>query len=246
MEVNSVTKMNLEDDGDMRVIIYGPAGCGKTTLLAHFPKPMLIFDFDGNLKPIYGIDGIDCITYAAEDFKGCKEQMTKFKKDLKAAKKEKYYKTFGYDSMTSMDTIVLAGLCDLNLKDKADLSVWREHHDWFAFVISSVKAIEGVNHVFLAHEYYRENGDGKVNGVQPLVSGKSILAKLPGLFDEVWHVTIKGGDNEREVALRSTARVRAKSTLLSGTSTIKVPNKNKVPDFNIYNEVMRLAKKERA
>jgi replication-associated recombination protein RarA len=41
-------------DSPLRALIYGPAGSGKTTLAGTFPTPMLIFDFDQKLKPLYG------------------------------------------------------------------------------------------------------------------------------------------------------------------------------------------------
>ncbi len=51
------------DSSNLRMILYGCAGCGKTYSLRGFPKPMRVFDFDHKLKPLYGEEGIEAIEY---------------------------------------------------------------------------------------------------------------------------------------------------------------------------------------
>lgn len=219
-----VTKLSdiSQKETPLRALIYGPAGSGKTTFAGTFPTPMLIFDFDQKLKPLYGKPGIDVISYTMDDTKEASKIFNQFKRDFKEAKKDPQYKTLVLDSLTSFDTICLRHfvlLAGKGAEDAPTLPVYGEQGNFYSFFLTDLKSVRDKHILVLAHEFYNVDGDSGLHSIQPLITGKSILGKLPSLFEEVYYLNKKGGNTDDTVLYyRPAKKAVATSLILKGGS----------------------------
>jgi phage nucleotide-binding protein len=233
-----IVKMSdvIAKDECLRALIYGPAGSGKTTLVGTFPTPMLIFDFDQKLKPLYGKEGIDVISYTMEDPTDATKIFNQFKRDFKEAKKDPKYKTLVLDSLTSFDTITLRHfvlLAGKGAEVAATLPVYGEQGSFYSFFFTDLKSVRDKHVLVTAHEFYNVDGESGLHSIQPLITGKSILGKLPAMFEEVYYLNKKGGNTDDVVLYyRPAKKAIATSLILSGGSgQIENPTFKKIVDF---------------
>lgn len=216
-----------------RVLIYGPAGSGKTTLAGTYPTPMLIFDFDQKLKPLYGKPGIDVISYRMENPDQATALFNQFKRDLKEAKKDPKYKTLVFDSLTSFDIVNLRHFVSLAGKGNESaptLPVYGEQSNYYSFFFTELKSIQDKNILVLAHECYMVDEESGLHSILPYVTGKSILAKLPAMFEEVYYLNKKGGANDDVVLYYRPAKKAIATSLIltGGTGQIENPTYEKL------------------
>ena len=62
----------------IRAVLYGEAGAGKTHLMREFPKPMIVYDFDGKYEPLIGVEGITVKSFYSEERKASKQNWLDF------------------------------------------------------------------------------------------------------------------------------------------------------------------------
>ena len=230
-----VTKMSdiVAAETPLRCLIYGPAGSGKTTFAGTFPTPMLIFDFDQKLKPLYGKAGIDVISYRMEDPKDSTKIFNQFKRDFKEAKADKSYRTIVIDSLTSFDTINLRHFVILGGKGSEDaptLPVYQEQGAFYSFFFTDMKSIQDKHILVLAHEFYNVDGESGLHSIQPLITGKAILGKLPMMFEEVYYLNKKGGTNDDVILYYRPAKKAISTSLIlaGGSGQIENPTYEKL------------------
>lgn len=225
----NITKMSdiKATDAPIRALIYGPAGAGKTTFAGTFPTPMLIFDFDQKLKPLYGKEGIDVISYTMDDPKEATKIFLQFKKDFKEAKKDTKYKTLVLDSLTSFDTICLRHfvlLAGKGAEDAPTLPVYGEQGSFYSFFFTDLKSVRDKHILVTAHEFYNVDGESGLHSIQPLITGKSILGKLPSLFEEVYYLNKKGGQTDDVILYYRPAKKAIATSLIVGGSSGQIEN----------------------
>lgn len=222
------------DNSNIRAIIYGGAGSGKTQLYASFPKPMCVFDWDKKYKPLIGIEGIDIISYAPADLSDAPKQFLQFKRDWKEIKNGGQYRTIVLDSITSFDTVNLKYFCSISkggLESTPTLPVYQDQGSYYAFFFAELKSI-AAHVVITAHEHFNEDEQSGVMSIQPLITGKQILRKLPSMFEEVWYLERKAADkaaNTPEQYIlhwKPWKKAIATSTFLRGTGELILPEAN--------------------
>ena len=245
---------NLKDkmlsvDDHLRVILYGPAGGGKTTLAATFPKPFL-FNFDKKLKSVYGTD-VDYKDYSYDSPKDAARSWKMFWKDFRELKRaENEYETYIFDSLTAMDAMVLCHCSVLagNVADaKPDIGVYREQSDLYRHLFMEMNSISHKNVVLIAHqEEVRDKPDdiggiGAIREITPLITGKKIRPKLPAMFEDVWYLTREmkaGAGDELTLWFKPHKRINASSVILRG-------KEGKIVSGDLsYNTIMKHAIKE--
>ena len=228
MQVEKMSDLSVEANPNIRALVYGGAGTKKTTLIGSFPKPIWIANFDQKLERLYGIEGIDSTTYSPKGPEDSSKVFYQFEKDWKAVKKDGKYKTMALDGITMWDIIVVRHFIMLSGKapdDRATLPVYMAQADYYSYFFKyGINDILDKNVIVTAHELYHEDSDSKVVQLCPLITGSKILAKLPGMFKETWHMTKEGGDHG-EVTLwyEEHKRAIANSLILHGSGFIKNP-----------------------
>lgn len=224
------------DNTILRVLLYGFATAGKTTLSGSFPKPLLVFDFDSKLDPLYGVDGIEAITYPWDSPKAASDSWIKFMKDFKEAKKDPKWKTLVFDSLSQMDVSLLVRCMVLSGKHQADekptLPVYGEMAENYKWFFSEVNHIPDKNVVMNAHamEVRDDKGDdasGILLKLTPLITGKKITPRLPSMFKEVWYLE-RTNENKRVLHYTPYQKAIASSMLLKGKGSIEEPTYDKV------------------
>lgn len=242
---------NLKDkkfkSGDpIRILMFGPAGGGKTTIAATFPKPFF-FNFDNKLKSLYGKDvdykdySYDSPTLAAKNYKT-------FWKDFRDFKKDTNYKTGVFDSLTTLDAMILCH-CNIlagNAPDaKPDIGVYREQSDLYTHILMEMNALKDKNVILIAHPLTnREKAaigeEGAIREVIPLITGKKITAKLPAMFEEIYYVTRDSRGEQDKITLqyKPMRQIIASSTILRG-------KEGKIVSSDLsYNTIIQHATKE--
>ena len=222
MEIKSLKDKKMCRDEFLRILLYGPAGAGKTTLAASFPKPFL-FNFDDKLKSIYGLD-VDYVDYSSLNPKEMDKNWQRFWKDFSKMKSDTEYSTFIFDGLTIMDRMLLARcnvLAGKGAGDKATLPVYGEQATTYKHLFMEMNAIKNKNIILTGHHLeVRDDGagkDGHLLEITPLITGKKIRPILPAMFEEVYYLERIGGEKDlRRMHYRPYKKANANSTILRG------------------------------
>lgn len=222
------------EQANLRVLLYGLATSGKTTLAGTFPKPMLIFDFDSKLDPLYGQEGIEAITYPFDSPQAASQSWRKFMKDFKEAKRDPKWNSLVFDSLSQMDINLLLHCLVLSGKhsaeDKPTLPVYGEMAENYKWFFSELNHIPGKNIIVNAHAMEirddKEDGSGVLLAMTPLITGKKITPRLPSMFKEVWF--LERTETKRILHYTPYKKAIASSMLLKGSGTIEEPTYDKI------------------
>lgn len=209
MQTTKLSDLVFNEETAWRILIYGNANCGKTTFAGTFPKPMFFFDFDNKLKPLYGVEGIEFVSYSFKDRKDGYLEWRRFWKDFKEIKTDTRYKTIVFDSLTSMDDcallncIVLAGFSaedPPHIWKKFSLPIYLELADTYRFLFLEMNKIPGKNVILTAHKQeIFEKGEDNILEIVPFFTGRAVKPKLPQVFEEVYYLERKGGNKDERV-----------------------------------------------
>ena len=226
-----ITKMSeiTRQDSFIRALVYGPAGAGKTEFYGSFPRPIWVADFDNKIKPLIGQQDIDVTSYFTADILKSPEVFRQFKKDWREAGSSPHYKTIVLDSLTSFDTISLKYFCSLSkggIEEAPTLPVYADQSNYYSFFFAELKGVQK-NVVITAHEFYNVDGESGIHNILPLITGKSILTKLPSQFEELWYLERRG--DQRILHWSPYKKASASSTFLKGTGELALPALGKTP-----------------
>ena len=138
----------LEINSAIKMMIYGQAGMGKTTLARSAPSPLLI-DFDGgvkrvNMNHLQGVDIVQVNTWA--------EVNQLFSEDLSA------YQTIVIDTIGKMMDFIIAYKCGSKQPSLRDWGGINQEFQSFSRNLSNL----GKHIIFVAHRDSRKNGDDTV------------------------------------------------------------------------------------
>lgn len=138
----------LEINSAIKMMIYGQAGMGKTTLALSAPAPLLI-DFDGgvkrvNMNHLQGVDIVQVNTWA--------EVNQLFSEDLSA------YQTIVIDTIGKMMDFIISYKCGSKQPSIRDWGGINQEFQSFTRNLSNL----GKNIIFVAHRDSRKSGDDTV------------------------------------------------------------------------------------
>lgn len=195
---------DLKTEGNIKLLLYGDSGCGKSTFIAGMPGPVHVGDFDGKilsaaeyLRDTNALEQLKQVSY--ENYAahvGPRMAADQFNFDMGvAAKKTPFpYKTIALDSLTtfadaSMQYLIKAnpGVIKRITTQGVQLPVLQDYgmaRIWFKAVIGSLLALPA-NVVITAHiQVEKDEATGQILRT-PMMTGK-LAKELPIYFGEVW------------------------------------------------------------
>lgn len=190
----------------IKMMIYGQAGMGKSTLALSTPKPLLL-DFDNGVKRINmsHLEGIDTVQVGAwQDVKDVLQE------DLSA------YQTIVIDTIGKMMDFIITYKCGTRQPQIRDWGGINQEFSWLTRTVGNLNK----NVVFVAHRDTRKEGDDTV--FIPALREKSYNAIVTEL-DLLGYLEMKNdnGRQMRTITFDPTSRNDGKNTCnLPGVMTI--------------------------
>lgn len=185
------SSQDLAKGNGVKVLVYGPAGLGKTMLCATAPNPIIISAESGllslaksNLIRVYGKKNKD-VTYNIPVI-----QITDID-DLTAAREwcdtpaAEQFDTICIDSLSEIAEVVLNN-AKRQVKDPRQ--AYGELMEKMGTTIRSFRDLHG-KHVYMTSKM--EHSKDEVTGVSmygPMMPGNKLAPDIPYLYDEVFHI----------------------------------------------------------
>ena len=191
----------------LKIAIAGQPGRGKTTAGITFPTPMLIFDFDGKLDgPILFAkkQGIDLSQIEVEQPRNWQQVVSILNREETSPK----FKTYGFDTLTSLADMLLSNIQDLKATEKGG-SVKRiggvqvpgleEFNAESAGIMDMILFMKNVKaNVWLTAHVIETKTTSNASGKPTmsisrslLTGGKKVAAKIPAYFPENYSLQIE-------------------------------------------------------
>lgn len=181
----------------VKMMIYGQAGMGKTTLALSTPKPLLL-DFDNGVKRVNmsHLDGVDIVQITS-----WVDVQQVLKEDLSA------YQTIVIDTIGKMMDFIISYKCGTRQPQIRDWGGINLEFSWLTRTVSSLNK----NVVFVAHRDTRKEGDDTV--FIPALREKSYNAIVTEL-DLLGYLEMKNenGRQIRTITFDPTSRNDGKNT----------------------------------
>lgn len=220
----------------IRAVLYGEAGAGKTHLMREFPKPMVVYDFDGKYEPLIGVKGITVKSFFISDMSEARASWLDFWAEYKKDKKDPEIKTLVIDSLTALDSILLPAILLMMGKDPTNREsrkafmqpAYGELLTTYGSLFDSFKSCD--KHVIvLAHEKKETDEKGTLMSVSPFCSG-SMKDKICAIFKDTWYLEQKGeGKNMRRILHYKKFKLRTcTSVIMNGEGLIENPTYDKI------------------
>lgn len=187
----------LEISSTIKMMLYGSAGAGKTTLALSAPKPLLL-DFDGGVKRVNNahLDGVDIVQVSS--WNDIKELMSE---DLSA------YESIVVDTVGKMMDYIISYKCGARQPQIRDWGGINQEFSWFTRSLSDLSK----HIVFVGHRDTRKDGDDAV--FIPALREKNYNAIVTDL-DLLGYVEMRtvNGTTARTVTFDPTPRNDGKNT----------------------------------
>ncbi len=181
----------------VKMMIYGQAGMGKTTLALSAPNPLLL-DFDNGVKRVNmsHLDGVDIVQVSS--WADLKQLMNE---DLTA------YKTIVVDTIGKMMDFIITGCCGARQPQIKDWGRINQEFTWFTRSLSALNK----HIVFVAHRDTRKEGDETV--FIPALREKSYNSIVTEL-DLLGYLEMRNehGQQRRSITFDPTSRNDGKNT----------------------------------
>jgi len=169
----------------VKILVYGKAGRGKTTLCATAPAPVILSTESGLLSlarfnlPYIEINTIDDLRNA---YKWC----------LSSAE-SKQFQTVCLDSISDIAEVCLAAAKGIGSGKKMDgRAAYGEMNDTMSDIIRKFRDLPN-RHVYFSakQEYVKNEQTGSLMNM-PSMPGRTLTNNLPYYFDEVFQIDIEG------------------------------------------------------
>lgn len=178
----------------VKILVYGQAGAGKTTLIKTAPQP-IILSAEGGLLSLQDSD-IPYIEIHNLDELG--EALT----FLTQSEEGQQFRTVALDSISEIAEVVLSA-SKIGLKDGR--AAYGEMNDTMAKVIRSFRDLPN-RHVYFSAKMDKTSTDTGAMLYAPSMPGKTLSQQLPYFFDEVLAlrvITDKDGAVQRALQCQS-------------------------------------------
>lgn len=218
-------------DLQLKVLVYGEPGSGKTTFASTFPKPYF-FDFDEGLMSVRGKDFLyDTFKDTVKNgvlVKTAISQAESVLRDIENGKVEA--ETLVVDSITAMQDSMLRHVLKVANHKTTEYSDWKSFADnmldFFMRLIGTGKHV-----VLTAHtEVTKDEISGRVYR-WPYIMGNMTGKRLNNIIDEVYYAQVEKAKGER-VYSEYSLLTRAGSSY-HAKSRIGVLDDMEVPDFEV-------------
>lgn len=242
---------SLKPNNDLKIMVYGQSGVGKSVFASTFPGPVYIADFDGKISSAAGylrendkkqLEQVEFDSFLPE--RGKELSFDRFTKTLNAHSKVAEsgsfpYKTYVIDSMTLFYEAILQKTIKNNPGIKRVEASTPSMMDYRIAGIHFKQFVSGIlalpcNVVFTAHsERKQDETTGEIQ-IQPLISGK-LAAEIPIRFKEVYYLSIM---KNKEGDLTHALQTRTSGTMVCRTQIPGIPQYVKAS----YNELKKYLK----
>lgn len=198
----------LEIPTTVKMMIYGQAGMGKTTLALSAPKPLLL-DFDNGVKRVNmsHLDGVDTVQMSSWN-----DSQQVLNEDLSS------YQTIVVDTIGKMMDFIISYKCGTRQPSIRDWGGINQEFSWLTRTLSSLNK----NVIFVAHRDSRKEGDDTV--FIPALREKSYNSIVTEL-DLLGYLEMKSenGRQRRTITFDPTSRNDGKNTC-NLPSILEVPS----------------------
>jgi len=181
------TTDKVAQEAGVKVLVYGRAGMGKTTLCGTAPSPLII-SAESGLLPLRGksipVVEVKTIQDVWDVYKWCAS-------DPQAA----HIQTVCLDSLSEIAEVVLAAE---KKKSKDPRQAYGGLIDEMIGLVKGFRDLPGKHVVVTAKETATTNPVTGVTRHGPKAPGQTVGPELPYLFDEVFHASV-GKDNTGKV-----------------------------------------------
>ena len=166
----------------LKVLVYGEAGAGKTTLIKTLPKPVILSAEGGLLSlrkenlPFIEIHTVEELRDAA--------------KWLETSAEAKQFESVALDSISEIAEVVLSNEKTLNKDGRA---AYGNMNDIMAKVIRSFRDLTN-KHVYFSAKMEKAQDETGAMLFAPSMPGKTLTQGLPFFFDEVFALRVSRND----------------------------------------------------
>lgn len=192
---------SIAADG-VKMLVYGAAGAGKTSLIPTLPSPIVLSAEGGLLS----IAGANIPFVEVQDMDTLKEAYAWLKDSAEA----KPYKSVCLDSISEVAEVVLAA--ELR-KNKDGRAAYGEMNSTMAELIRAFRDLPG-RHVYMSAKLEKSQDETGRMLYNPSMPGKSLTQQLPYFFDFVFPLRVERdaeGNTQRALMTDSDGLWLAKS-----------------------------------
>lgn len=201
--MSKLSEMKAEEN--LKILIYGDSGSGKTCFACSFPGPIYVFDFDNkvssaasHLQGSEQLNLIDYDSYAPVDAKGTSGEAANRK--LGELKKDNPYKTIVLDSLTTFGDEMMKYLMRINTGIKrpstqgVQMPTLQDYGIARNFFKQLIQELLGFNCNVIVTAHVQTEKDELTGQIlrSPMFAGK-LAKELPIYFAEVYHSFVKDG-----------------------------------------------------
>jgi hypothetical protein len=202
MTIQLISTQQLAVQSGVKILVYGKAGVGKTTLCATAPAPVIL-SAEAGLLPLrdYNIPVIQIRTV---------EDLMEAHRWAESSAEAQQFQTICIDSLTEVGEVVLANAKQI-VKDPRQ--AYSELIEKMGRTIRAFRDLDG-KHVYMAakQDLVKDESTG-VTLSGPSMPGVKLAQQLPYLFDEVFHLGVnkdKNGNTFRFFRTEPDLQVEAK------------------------------------
>src|SRR5690554_459234 len=226
-ELKSRIQPVADVDNGLKVLFYGRAGTGKTTIASTFPSPILVCDVrEEGTDSIYDVEDIDVLPVQSwEDLElvywMLKSQDTK-------------YQTVVIDTISMAQVQLVDAVIEKSGRDSMSQQLWGEVSGKMQSLILAFRDLP-INVVFIAHDRTRvseEDGDETLDPEVGPALIPSVMKTLNGAVSIIGntYVAEKTTQNKGRVKRKIEYRVRLGPHAYY-TTKVRKPKKYKVPSY---------------
>lgn len=183
MAFKFTTAKEAAKDNGVKVLVYGPAGMGKTVLCSTAPKPML-FSAESGLLSLRKTNEYVKIDVPVAEIKSVEELQEAYKWASSSKEADKY-DTICLDSISEIADLVLSHA----RSQVTDMrQAYGELQDKMLLTMKLFRDLKGKNVYFAARQGHSKDDKTGLVSFFPDMPGNNLKIALPYLFDELFHM----------------------------------------------------------